>query len=330
MEICRYFRRANQAKAETREHRAIEAEIVNADAVQIYKELDIGSAKPPLNIRAEVPHHLIDAYSPNHIYSAGAYIKDAIPIILDIMERGSLPIIVGGTMFYVKALVEGLDPVPSTDHKKLAEFLEPYKELGSEERRIALHKELARIDPKAAKRINHADEQRILRALELNRSSGMNLDELFALMKKDRASTGLRSICQERGWKMHFFAPNYEDRAILRRKLGQRFVEFIQQGLIDEIKQLRNDYPELNLSYPAIRSIGYRQIWEYLDKLEEVDESQALHIREESISEAITATRQFAKRQMTWLRSWQNLNWLDAGAMPADLAKQVISLVSAK
>lgn len=306
--------------------------------MQIYQELDIGSAKPDDSARAKIKHHLIDVLPPNQIYSVGIYIDVAIPIITDIIARGNLPLIVGGTMFYVKTLIDGIDELPSSEPARRKMYLNKYKGLTPTERSHALHTKLAQLDAKTAERLNPADEQRILRALELNSFSGLTLDELFKASGEDKVAnkdgdikdsgrSSLKQICAIRGWQIITFALNYPSRETLREKLAIRFQQFMQQGLLEEVKQLRNKYPDLDFSYPALRAIGYRQLWEYLEQLDNLglaeDDEQAKELLAHAQEKSITSTRQFAKRQITWLGSWPDLNWLDASQPTTDLAKQV-------
>lgn len=269
--------------------------------------MDIGSAKPDQKTLSSIKHHLIDICPPNDIYSAGRYIEDAIKIVKDILSRKKIPLIVGGTMFYIKALLDGMNKLPPADPSLRSSYVSKYADLAEEERSIALHKELQQLDEKTAARTSPSDIHRVIRALELIERSGTTLDELFAAKENNRIQ-GLRDLAKDNAWQIIEFALNYEDRAILRQKIAERFHQFIANGLIEEVKQLRIDYPDLDLNFPSIRAIGYRQLWEYLLELDAsgIDENskEGIILRDAMIEKAITATRQFAKRQVTWLRSW--------------------------
>lgn len=319
----------------------LDAEIVSADAVQVYRGLDLGSAKPDRQTLNSIKHHLIDICPPNEVYSAGRYIEDATQAVLDILARGKTPLIAGGAMFYIKSLLEGLNQLPPADEQLRESYLNKYADLSAEDRATALHEELRKLDAATAARTNPADGQRVLRALELIDQSGTTLDELF-----DSKMTGLKKLAEQNSWHISTFALNYKDRALLREKIAIRFHQFIESGLIDEVRQLRLTYPDLNLSLPAVRAIGYRQVWEYLqntenkaiedlgdlDNIDSVESTnkESLRMRDAMIEKVIIATRQFAKRQMTWLRNWgdASMHHLDASLAPEYLAKQVLTKIN--
>lgn len=344
--------------------------------MQIYRGLDLGSAKPDAATQQLIKHHLIDVRPPDEIYSAGAYISDATAIVADIIARNKLPVIVGGTMFYIKALLDGINKLPPANAALREKYLSKYADLPQESMAIALHKELQDIDKDAAAKIKPADTQRVIRALELIEQSGAaNLSELFsgqddkagdekmngtmdgringtmnermnetingAMNERMNGSMdgtmneripGLKHLAEQNSWQIYKFALNYPERAMLRQKLAERFQQFIDAGLIGEVKQLRSSYPKLDMSYPSLRAIGYRQVWEYLVELEEKkiaeDSEEGIALREAMIAKAITATRQFAKRQLTWLRNWgeEGVNDLDATQDVKELAKQIITI----
>ena len=240
---------------------------------------------------------------------------DAAVAIKDIVERGKIPLIVGGTMFYVKALLGGLAKLPPANSEIRDEYLSRYASLPDEERSAKLHQDLAKVDEQAAATIAPADEQRILRALELNRQSGLNLAELYS--EQQTKIWSLRDYAKQQNHDIVTLGLAYRDRDTLRKKLAKRFRAFLQAGLVQEVIKLRQEYSDLDLSFPAIRSVGYRQVWEYLLQLEqlqprELADGRGQHLEAEMEERAIIATRQLAKRQLTWLRSWDDLVQLDS------------------
>lgn len=253
-------------------------EIVSMDSAQVYRGLDVGTAKPSADERARVPHHLIDLLDPDRSYSTGRWRADAIAAVRDILARGKVPLIVGGTMLYYRALVSGLDALPQADGAVRAQINAEAAERGW----AALHEELARVDPKSARRIPPADAQRIQRALEVFRLTGKPLS---ALQGQTRA--GLP-------FALKAFALVPRDRSRFHERIAQRFDAMVDDGLIDELKALRARYA-LTAGMPSMRAVGYRQVWQFLD-----GEISAHEMRER----AVAATRQLAKRQMTWLRSF--------------------------
>ncbi len=249
--------------------------------------MDIGTAKPSAAERESVPHHLIDVIDPDHSYSTGRWRADAIRAVSDILDRGKTPLLVGGTMLYYRALVAGLDTLPQADAQLR-------REIDAEAARRgwpALYAELEKIDPKTARRLAPNDAQRIQRALEVWRLTGKPLSSL----------QGLRN--QDLPFKVRAFALIPSDREALHKRIAERFDEMLGAGLIEEVRELKKRYP-LAAAMPSMRCVGYRQTWEYLEgKLGKAD------MRER----AAAATRQLAKRQLTWLRSFGELVRLDAG-----------------
>ena len=266
----------------------VRLEIVSMDSAQVYRGLDIGTAKPNTGERARVPHHLIDVLDPDRSYSTGRWRADAIAAVKDILARGKVPLIVGGTMLYYRALVGGLDALPQADAAVRAEIDAEAATRGWP----ALHTELARVDPKSARRIAPGDTQRIQRALEVWRLTGKPLS---ALQGATRA--GLP-------FALKAFALVPAERELLHERIAQRFDAMLKAGLVDELKGLRSRY-RLTLGMPSMRAVGYRQVWQYLEG--EIDEAA---MREQ----AIAATRQLAKRQLTWLRSLRDLEPAPADA----------------
>ncbi|WP_025236802.1 tRNA (adenosine(37)-N6)-dimethylallyltransferase MiaA [Mannheimia sp. USDA-ARS-USMARC-1261] len=261
-------------------------EVISVDSALIYKGMDIGTAKPSKAELALAPHRLIDILDPTESYSAMNFHADALREMAEITAQGKIPLLVGGTMLYYKALLEGLSPLPSADPTIRAEIEARAEQHGW----AALHQELANIDPVAGARINPNDSQRINRALEVFYITGKTMTELTA----QQGEALPYNILQ--------FAIAPEDRAVLHQRIEQRFHKMIDLGFEEEVKRLflRED---LHINLPSIRCVGYRQMWEYLQGDISLDEA---------IFKGICATRQLAKRQITWLRGWQGeLTWLD-------------------
>jgi tRNA dimethylallyltransferase len=265
-------------------------EIVSIDSAQVYRGLDIGAAKPDAAERARVPHHLIDIRDPAQPYSAAAFVRDAVAAIDSIASRGRVPLIVGGTMMYARALRQGLADLPSADPAVRARLEEEAARLGWP----ALHARLQQVDPRTAQRLAPADRQRIGRALEIYESSGRPMSELLA----PAAAPGVR---------LRTIALMPGDRAELHRRIERRFDAMLEQGFLDEVRALRAR-GDLGPDLPALRSVGYRQAWEHLERGTAVAEFRAA---------ALQATRQLAKRQMTWLRSMDDAVRIDPFAADA-------------
>ena len=266
---------------------SLPVEVISVDSALIYKGMDIGTAKPSKEELALAPHRLIDILDPSESYSAMNFRDDALREMADITAQGKIPLLVGGTMLYYKALIEGLSPLPSADENIRAEIEQKAAQQGW----AALHTELAKIDPISAARINPSDSQRINRALEVFYITGKSLTELT----------------EEKGEALPYdfvqFAIAQQDRHILHDRIEQRFHKMIELGFQAEVEKLyaRGD---LNINLPSIRCVGYRQMWEYL---------QGDYDHEEMIFRGICATRQLAKRQLTWLRGWKTpIQWLDS------------------
>jgi tRNA dimethylallyltransferase len=258
-------------------------EIISVDSALVYKGLDIGSAKPDAATLAQAPHRLIDFLDPAQPYSAADFRTDALREMADITAHGKIPLLTGGTMLYFRALEYGLSALPEADQTIRARLEAEAAAQGWQ----ALHDRLAQVDPVAAARIHPNDPQRLQRALEVHELSGKSLTELQQAAWYDACPYRLLKIA---------LIP--DDRAWLHNRLAQRFDHMLEQGLIEEVEQLfrRGD---LDVHLPAIRAVGYRQVWEYLNgKLDYT------HMRDR----AIVATRQLAKRQMTWLRSEKEIS----------------------
>ena len=254
------------------------AEIISVDSALVYRGMDIGTAKPTAAEQAAVPHHLIDILDPLQSYSAAEFVRDAKRLAAEIAARGRLPLLVGGTMLYFKALFDGLSTLPQADAALRAAIDAEAAERGWP----AMHAELARLDPETAARLAPNDSQRIQRALEVIRLSGQPLSALHAASRQDDDMKGV-------DWPLFSLEPT--DRAWLHERLALRFDAMLAQGLVDEVKALRAR-GDLSLALPSMRCVGYRQVWEALDANDFRD------LRERGIA----ATRQLAKRQVTWLR----------------------------
>lgn len=266
--------------------REMPVEIISVDSAQVYRGMDVGTAKPSLAEQAEVPHHLIDLIEPTEAYSAAQFRTDASRLIADIHARGRLPLLVGGTMLYVKALEEGLSNLPEAD----ANIRKQLEEAAAARGWPAMHAELARVDPVSAARLKPNDSQRVQRALEVFRITGQPLSALQGARTASESSFDTLKL-----------ALVTSDRAVLHERIGSRFDAMLKQGLVDELRELRRTFV-LQPKLPSMRCVGYRQAWEFLD-----GECDAVVLRERGIA----ATRQLAKRQLTWLRSMPDAESLD-------------------
>ncbi|MGI2169605.1 tRNA (adenosine(37)-N6)-dimethylallyltransferase MiaA [Shewanella sp. MF05960] len=264
-----------------------DCKIISVDSALIYRGMDVGSAKPSAQELALAPHRLIDILDPSESYSAADFRRDALVAIEDIIARGKTPLLVGGTMMYFKALLEGLSPLPSADEAIRQQILLQAENQGWD----ALHQELCRIDPVAGERIHPNDPQRLSRALEVYRISGKTMTELT----KTKSAALPYDVVQ--------FAIAPTDRKVLHDLIAKRFNIMLEQGFIDEVTRLKAR-GDLDLEMPSMRCVGYRQCWQYLDN--EFDHATM-------VEKATAATRQLAKRQLTWLRSWPDLQWLESG-----------------
>ena len=262
-------------------------EIISVDSALVYKNMDIGTAKPDSETLKQAPHRLIDFLDPRQAYSAADFREDALREMAEIIASGRIPLLVGGTMLYFRALEHGLSELPSADPEIRARLLQEAAELGW----AALHERLQHIDPDAAARIHPNDPQRLQRALEVYELTGQNLTTLQGNLRFEACPYQLLKLA---------LVP--ENRAWLHERLEQRFDKMLDLGLVQEIEQLYAR-PELDSSLPAIRAVGYRQVWDYLDG--KIDYNLMRN-------RAIVATRQLAKRQMTWLRSDQGLSLYNA------------------
>ena len=260
-----------------------DCELVSVDSALVYRGLDIGSAKP------DYPHHLVDIRDPSEVYSAADFVGDASRLAADITARGKTPLLVGGTMLYFRALLQGLASMPAADPL----IRRGIEELAARHGWAHVHALLAEVDPDSAARIHPNHSQRLSRALEVYRVSGVTLTAWHARQK--RSGSGPLG-----GYRVVQMAICPQDRAVLHQRIARRFELMMAAGLLDEVRRLklRGDLSE---DLPAIRAVGYRQLWQHLAGECSLDEA---------IAKAIAATRQLAKRQLTWLRKWPDLGWI--------------------
>lgn len=264
-------------------------EIISVDSAMVYRGMDIGTAKPSLNIRDKVTHHLIDICNPADSYSAGNFCRDATAAIAQITAKKRIPLLVGGTFLYFKSLLEGISTLPVAN----PQIRESLQKEAIEKGWDFLYERLKTVDPIAAARIHPNDKQRLQRALEVYEVTGKTLTEhLKHGWKQDALPYRVLSIA---------LVPS--DRTALHQRIQLRFDDMLQQGLMDEVRALRQN-PHLTLDKPSMRSVGYRQVWQYLDG--QIDKT---NMREQ----ALAATRQLAKRQMTWLKSWPEPERFETG-----------------
>lgn len=277
--------------------KVLPCELISVDSALVYRGMDIGTAKPSKELLAEYPHRLIDILDPAEAYSAADFRRDALQAMAEITARGKIPLLVGGTMLYYKALVDGLADMPAADPEVRAQIEEEAARLGWQ----ALHDQLAVIDPESAARIHPNDPQRLSRALEVYRVSGQSMTALRqrqSAQSTEAAASGLQQL----PYTVANLAIAPANRQVLHRRIEQRFTLMLEQGFIDEVVALR-ERSDLHAGLPSIRAVGYRQVWDYLDgKLTSAEMQER----------GIIATRQLAKRQFTWLRSWTDLHWLDS------------------
>ena len=272
------------------------AEIISIDSALVYRGMDIGTAKPSREVLAAVPHHLIDTLDPLQSYSAAEFAKDATRLIHNIRARGKTPLLVGGTMLYLKALLEGLNDIPAANPEIRAQIQEEAERIGWP----ALHARLAQVDPQSAARLAPGDSQRIGRALEVWTATGQTLTSFHQSAK-----------AQAPDWRIPVISLEPQDRAWLHQRIALRFEQMMAAGFMDEVKALRAR-GDLHPDLPSMRCVGYRQAWEGLD--ENWPEADILE-------RGIFATRQLAKRQITWLRSMPGRRVVNAQA--ADAVQQV-------
>lgn len=276
-------------------------EIVSVDSAMVYRGMDIGTGKPARELLERFPHHLVDILDPSQAYSAGQFVRDALQVIAEIRSRGNLPVLVGGTMLYFRALRRGLAQMPQADPQVRQEIDAD----AAREGWPALHAQLASIDPTTATRIQPNDGQRIQRALEVHRLTGKTLSELHAQTRPADPAMNFAAFA---------WAP--KDRERLYGAIERRFEQMLQAGLLDEVRRLQQR-GDLHADLPAIRSVGYRQLWEHLCGGESLASS---------VQRAIFATRHLARRQLIWLRAEHDVEWCDAlDSAAADQIEQTVA-----
>jgi tRNA dimethylallyltransferase len=271
-------------------------EIVSVDSALVYRDMDIGTAKPDLETRRQVRHHLIDIIDPTQSYSAAQFRDDALEVMQGIVARDRVPLLTGGTMLYFKALREGLSVLPGADHNARRTIDAMAAQAGW----AAVHRELERVDPLTAARLDRNDAQRIQRALEIFYLTGKPMSQLIAAPNDVTLPYRILPIA---------LVPS--DRSVLHQRIAQRFERMLEMGFIDEVRELRKTYA-LNPALPSMRCVGYRQTWQFLD-----GEFELPRLREK----AIAATRQLAKRQLTWLRATSGITQFDC--LAADMQARI-------
>lgn len=275
-------------------------DIISVDSALVYRDMDIGTAKPTAEELAKYPHRLINIREASESYSAADFCQDALREIAEIRAKGRIPLLVGGTMMYFKSLIEGISPLPQADNNIRKVIEQEAKANGWQ----AVHQSLAEVDPEAAERIHQNDPQRITRALEVYRITGNTLSQLTKI-KGERL---LGDVLQ--------FAIAPKERSVLHDRIALRYEQMIAQGFEQEVVKLI-ERQDLHENLPSIRCVGYRQMWQHLHN--EFD-------HDEMVFKGICATRQLAKRQLTWLRNWPDLQWLDMESK--DNLQQILSAVS--
>ncbi|MDY7567771.1 tRNA (adenosine(37)-N6)-dimethylallyltransferase MiaA [Pseudomonas sp. RTC3] len=277
--------------------KVLPCELISVDSALVYRGMDIGTAKPSKELLSEFPHRLIDIIDPVQSYSAAEFRADALAAMADITARGNIPLLVGGTMLYFKALQEGLADMPPADASVRAQLEAEAAALGWQ----GLHDQLAQVDPVSAARIHPNDPQRLIRALEVYRVSGLSMTahrEQQTAQSTDAAASGRHQL----PYTVANLAIAPADRHVLHDRIAQRFVHMLEQGFVDEVLALRAR-GDLHAGLSSMRAVGYRQVWDHLDGKLTWDQMQ---------ERGVIATRQLAKRQFTWLRSWADLQWLDS------------------
>ncbi|MGB1173309.1 MAG: tRNA (adenosine(37)-N6)-dimethylallyltransferase MiaA [Marinobacterium sp.] len=278
----------------------MDVEIISVDSALIYREMDIGTAKPDRATLAKYPHALVDILDPTEVYSASDFAEDARQLIDQAHAQGKLPVLVGGTILYFKALAEGLAKLPEANAEIRAEI----EAQAEQEGWPFVHARLAQLDPASGERLGPNDQQRIQRALEVFLMTGRSIDSHWQEQQ-----------ALELPWKVIPIALMPEDRAQLHHRIELRFNQMLEQGFEAEVIRLR-ERGDLNLNLPSMRCVGYRQMWQYLDG--ELDWQEMHH-------KGLVATRQLAKRQMTWLRSWQGAEVIDP--LVENLFKKTLALI---
>jgi tRNA dimethylallyltransferase len=266
-------------------------EIINVDSAQIYRDMDIGTGKPDAATLALAPHRLLSFLDPAQVYSASLFRADALREMADIRARGRIPLLVGGTMLYFKALRDGLASMPGADPLVREQITATAQALGW----AAVHARLREVDPESAQRIHPNDPQRLQRALEIFLVSGKSMTQWHQESHAGQAS-GVDAF------DLHFLSIQPRSRGVLHSRIAARFRRMLEQGLVEEVVALRGR-GDLTLALPSMRAVGYRQVWQYIAGELAFDAM---------VEQGIISTRQLAKRQITWLRSWENLQDFDS------------------
>ena len=286
-------------------YQRLPCELISVDSALVYRGMDVGAAKPSPEVLEQVPHRLINILDPAEAYSAARFREDALAMMGEITASGRIPLLVGGTMLYFRALEDGLAELPAADEHVRARLDAEMEKQGL----AAMHSRLQLVDPESATRIHPNDPQRIQRALEVYEISGISMTELHAQAAKEPLPYRLAKL---------IVAPN--ERQILHQRIEKRFKQMLDQGFIEEVASLRSR-GDLDLSMPSMRAVGYRQVWEYLD---------GKCSYEDMVQRGVAATRQFAKRQLTWLRAEQGAAWFDSESsqLQDQALKYIISTLS--
>ncbi|MCQ4260655.1 tRNA (adenosine(37)-N6)-dimethylallyltransferase MiaA [Stutzerimonas stutzeri] len=279
--------------------RSLPCDLISVDSALVYRGMDIGTAKPSAELLHEFPHRLIDIRDPAQSYSAADFVADALAAMEASTSKGRIPLLVGGTMLYFKALLDGLADMPAADTAVRAEL----EALAQREGLAALHRLLVEVDPESATRIHPNDPQRLIRALEVYRVSGMTMTQHRARQREQKAGDG----APDSGvlpYTVAQLSVAPAQRQVLHQRIERRFVAMVEQGFVAEVEMLR-ERGDLHPELPSMRAVGYRQVWNYLE---------GACSREEMVQRGVIATRQLAKRQLTWLRGWEGVHWLESSA----------------
>jgi len=279
--------------------RVLPCDLISVDSALVYRGMDIGTAKPSGDVLRAFPHRLVDIRDPAQSYSAADFVTDALAAMAQSTAAGRIPLLVGGTMLYFRALLDGLADMPAADTVVRAELEEMARVHGL----AALHRQLCEVDAESAARIHPNDPQRLVRALEVYRVSGMTMTE-HRLRQRSQKAGGSAPDGAVLPYTVAQLCVAPVHRHILHKRIEDRFVAMVEQGFVEEVETLRGRgdlHPEL----PSMRAVGYRQVWSYLD---------GVCSRDEMLQRGVAATRQLAKRQLTWLRGWEGVHSLDSSA----------------
>ncbi|MBR7889736.1 tRNA (adenosine(37)-N6)-dimethylallyltransferase MiaA [Marinomonas sp. A79] len=278
-------------------------EIISVDSALVYKGMDIGTAKPDAALLARAPHRLIDLIDPLESYSAADFVSDAITQSQEILAKGKIPLLVGGTMMYFNALQKGLAEMPTADPVLRAQIEQEALEKGWE----GLHQQLQQVDPEAAQRIHPNDPQRLQRALEVYRLTGKTMTEFWAQQKEVSLPFDMINM-----------AVMPQERSVLHRRIEQRFDDMMAQGFLAEVEAFYHR-GDLSIDMPSMRCVGYRQLWQYLAGEDSLDDA---------VFKGIVASRQLAKRQLTWMRGWEDLQIFDS--LSKDLVPEALNYIESR